>query len=101
MPRELKFDDAKIHGETTEPKKIPNAGDVKKFIERGLKLEEDKDMAVADIKSMYADAKEQGIDPKALKIVITHKKRPMSTERRQEVNEIMEKSGDQPYFAFV
>lgn len=100
MPKELKFDDATIPaGE--EAKKIPNAGDVTKFIDRAMKLEEQASDIKADQKSLYREAADQGIDTKALKIVVRHKKNPMSVELRQEANEISEKSGGQAIFAFV
>lgn len=100
MPKALNFDDAKIPA-ADEPKKIPNAGDVKSFVNRIHKVEETMDQAKADLKSLYTDAKDQGIDPKALKIVVKHKKKPMSVELRQEVNELMTKVGEQHVFAFV
>lgn len=100
MPKELKFDDSRIHDDEA-PKKIPNSGDVKGFISRIHKVEETMDQAKADLKSLYSDAKDQGIDPKALKVVVKHKKHPVSVEHRQEVNELLEKVGDQKMFAFV
>jgi uncharacterized protein (UPF0335 family) len=100
MPKELKFDDAKIHDQDA-PKKIPNSGDVKGFITKIHKVMEDMDTAKSDLKQLYSDAKDQGIDPKALKVVVKHKKSPVSVEHRQEVNELLEKTGDQPMFAFV
>lgn len=99
MPKELKFDDAKIHD--TAPVKIPNSGDIKKYIERALKLEETLDQTKADLKGLYDDADNEGIDRKALKVVVKHKKKPLSSNNRQEVNMLLEKVGDQPMFAFV
>lgn len=100
MVKPLNFDDAKIREEEA-PKKIPNSGDVKSFIARIHKVEETMDQAKADLKSLYSDAKDQGIDPKALKVVVKHKKHPVSIEHRQEVNELLEKVGDQAMFAFA
>lgn len=100
MPKELKFDDAKIRHDEA-PKKIPNSGDIKSFIARIHKVEETMDQGKADLKSLYSDAKDQGIDPKALKVVVRHKKHPTSVEHRQEVNELLEKSGEQKMFAFA
>lgn len=89
----LNFDDAKIKPEQ-EAKKIFNSGDAKAFIERALKLEEQMSQTKADMKGLYDDAHEQGIDRKALKIVVKHKKNPMSQATRAEVNEIMTKVGE-------
>jgi uncharacterized protein (UPF0335 family) len=100
MNKPLKFDDAKIHADEA-PKKIPNSGDVKGFIDRIHKVMETLDEAKADLKALYSDAKDQGIDTRALKVVVVHKKRPMSTEFKQEVNLLLEKSGQQIMFAFV
>lgn len=101
MSKPLNFDDAKIHDEKNEAKKIHNAGDVKGFIDRIHKVEETMDLAKADLKALYSDAKDQGIDPKALKVVVKHRKHPTSVEHRQEVNELLTKAGDQPMFAFA
>lgn len=99
MKKELKFGDAEQSCE--EAKKIANAGDVKSFIDRIHKVEETMDMAKADLKALYGDAKDQGIDPKALKVVVKHRKRPVSFEHRQEVNELLDKVGDLPLFAAI
>ncbi len=99
MNKPLKFDDAKIHEQ--EPVKIANSGDVKKFVERALRLEDQLDQDKADLKGLYDDAHNAGIDRKALKIVVKHKKKAFSVELRQEVNELFEKCGDSPMFAFV
>lgn len=100
MNKPLKFDDAKIHGDPA-PVKIPNSVDVKKFVERALKLEENMDQAKSDLKQLYDDAHNGGVDRKALKIVVKHKKKAFSVELRQEVNELFEKCGDSPMFCFV
>jgi uncharacterized protein (UPF0335 family) len=99
MNKPLKFDDAKIHEQ--EPMKIANAGDVKKFVDKLLRLEEQLDQHKVDMKQAYDDAHEQGIDRKALKIVVKHKKKAVSAELRQEVNDLFEKCGDPLMFAFV
>ena len=100
MVKALNFDDSKVQ-ESEEIRKIPNSGDVKKLLGRGLKLEADKDAANADLKGFYADVKEQGIDPKAMKALVKYKKRPISEEFKQEVNELFEKAGEQLLFAFA
>lgn len=100
IPKSLNFDDAKISPEP-EAKKIPNSGDVKAFINKIHKVMETMDDAKADLKGLYADAKDQGIGPKDLKVVVKHKKHPTSIEHRQGVKELFEKCGDQPFFAFV
>lgn len=100
MNKPLNFDDAK-NVPSEEAKKIPNSGDVKKFIDRAIKLEEDAATIRADQKAMYAEAKDQGIDPKSMKIVVRHKRNPIGSETAEEVNELSIKSGGQKIFAFV
>lgn len=87
------------HTDSNEPHKLANAGDVRKFVDRALKLEEEMDQIKADLKGLYDDAHDQGIDRKDLKIVVKHRKKPMSFERRQGVNELLAKLGDLPLFA--
>jgi uncharacterized protein (UPF0335 family) len=95
----LKFEEREQ--EVNEPRKIPNAGAVKEFVNRAMKLEEQLDQAKADLKGLYDDAHDQGFDRKALKIVIKNRKKPMSFELRQEVNELQTKLGDLPLFAAI
>lgn len=100
MNKTLNFDDAKIREEEA-PKKIPNSGDVKGFISKIHKVMETMDQAKSDLKQLYSDAKDQGIDPKDLKVVVKHKKTPTSIEHRQGVNELLTKTGDPILYAGV
>lgn len=90
-----------VENEDNEPRKIPNAGDVKNFVNRALKLHEALDQAKADLKGLYDDANDQGIDRKALKTVVANRKKPLSFEHKQEVNELLSKIGDLPLFAAI
>jgi uncharacterized protein (UPF0335 family) len=100
MTKPLKFDDGKIKTNDA-PVKIPNTADVKSLIGRIHKVMESMDESKADLKSLYAEADAGGIDTRAIKVVVKHKKRPTSVEHRQEVNMLLEKTGDAPMFAFV
>lgn len=100
MSKALNFDGKKSEPEA-EARKIPNSGDVKKFIASAMDIEEKIDTLKEDLKQVYQDADDQGIPRKELKIVVKHKRKPMPLEARQGVNELFEKAGDQPYFAFV
>lgn len=82
-----------------EARKIPNSGDVKKFVDRAIKLNESLDQTKADLKGVYDDASDQGIDRRALKVVVSHRKKPISEEHRQEVNELQKKIGGTPIYA--
>jgi uncharacterized protein (UPF0335 family) len=99
MTKPLKFDASAPAGE--EAHKIANAGDVKKFIERAQSIEQIISDAKEDLGELYKEAEDAGIDKKALKFVVRHKKSPISVEHRQAVNEVMEKAGEQKFFAFV
>lgn len=100
MIKPLKFDDGK-ETFSEEAVKIPNSADVKKTIDGIMKLEEEMDNIKADIKSAYDTAHKGGIDRKALKFVVKYKKKKPSQEFRQEVNELLEKCGEQMMFSFV
>ena|ERR1700693_3288216 len=96
----LQFDDAAVKEENA-PRRIPNTVEVKGMIDRIMKVMETMDDAKADLKGLYAEADANGIDKKALKIVVNYKKRGISEETRQNVNELLEKAGEQMLFAFA
>lgn len=100
MIKPLKFDDGKDTF-SEEAVKLPNSADVKKTVDGILKLEEELANLKADLKQCYDTAHKGGIDRKALKIVVKHKKKAMSVELRQEINELLTKAGEQIVFAFV
>lgn len=89
------------HVDSNETIKIPNSGDVRKFVDRALKLNEQLDQTKADLKGLYDDASDQGIDRKALKVVVNNRKKPLSFEHKQEVNELLTKLGELPLFAAI
>jgi uncharacterized protein (UPF0335 family) len=100
MTKALKFDDASVAADEA-PRRIPNTAEVKSFIDRITKVMETMDDCKADLKSLYGDAADQGINKKALKIVVQYKKRGISDELKHDVNELLEKSGGQMMFAFT
>ena len=75
---------ALIHVEPNiDPKKVPDAGKLQSFIDRVERLEEEKKEISRDINEVYADAKGQGFDVKAMKHVI--KLRQMMPADRHEL----------------
>jgi len=96
----LNFDDASVSEEQVA-RKIPNTQEVKAFIQKIHKKMEDMDDMKADLKSLYDDAEEQGIDRAALKFVVKFKKKPLSNDKKKAVNELLEKSGEQLLFVFA
>jgi uncharacterized protein (UPF0335 family) len=61
---------------------------LKAFVERIEKLEEEKKAISDDIKDVYAEAKSTGFDTKALRKIISLRKQ--SVEERQEAETILE-----------
>lgn len=59
------------------------AGQLKAFIERIERLEEDKKSIADDIKDVYAEAKGNGFDTKILRKIISLRKQD-AAERREE-----------------
>jgi len=100
MPKPLKFDDASVQAEDA-PRRIPNTAEVKEFLSKIHKKMEEMDDLKSDLKQLYDDAEEQGIDRGALKFVAKLKKKPLSEEKKKMVNELLEKSGEQLLFAFA
>ncbi len=56
---------------------------LKGFVDRIERLEEEKRNLAEDIRSVYGEAKEKNIDPKALRVVI--KRRREDAEKRAEL----------------
>jgi uncharacterized protein (UPF0335 family) len=64
------------------------AGQLKAFIERVERLEEEKRQIADDIKDVYAEAKANGLDPKIMRKIIAARRLDDATRREHE--EIME-----------
>ena len=72
---------------------MPDVGGIagerlKSFVERIERLEEEKKALAADIKEVYAEAKANGFDTKALRTVV--RLRRQDTEERKEQEAILE-----------
>jgi uncharacterized protein (UPF0335 family) len=65
-----------------------SAGQLKAFIKRIEKLEEDKAGVLADIKDVYAEAKSTGFDPKIMRQIIRLRK--MEDQARIEQQELID-----------
>ena len=61
---------------------------LKAFVERIEKLEEEKKATSDDIRDVYAEAKGNGFDPKALRTIVRMRK--MDTDERREQQEVLE-----------
>ncbi len=60
------------------------SGDILKgFVDRIERLEEEKRNLAEDVRSVYGEAKEKGVDPKALRVVI--RRRREDAEKRAEL----------------
>lgn len=60
------------------------AGQLKAFIERIERLEEEKRTIAADIKDVYAEAKGTGFDGKILRKIVSLRRQDASERREQE-----------------
>lgn len=74
--------------EIEEPVTNFSAGQLKAFIKRIEKLEEDKVALLADIREVYAEAKGTGFDPKIMRQVIRLRK--MEDQARVEQQELLD-----------
>jgi uncharacterized protein (UPF0335 family) len=63
-------------------------GQLKAIVERIERLEEDKANIASDIKDVYAEAKGNGFDPKALRVVIRDRKQ--DAKKRAELQAIVD-----------
>jgi uncharacterized protein (UPF0335 family) len=65
-----------------------SAGQLKNFVKRIEKLEEDKAAVSADISEVYSEAKNMGFDAKIIRQVLRLKK--MEEQQRREQQELLE-----------
>jgi len=68
---------------TAETAQTVAAGQLRAFIERIERLEEEKQTIADDIKDVYAEAKGTGFDVKALRAIVRLRKKDQ-TERQEE-----------------
>jgi len=79
--------------------KIASNVDVKKFTARLLKLSGDMDNLRGDRNCVYDEARNAGVDVKALKETVKHLKKPIATDTRALVNIYLEKNGQLALFS--
>jgi uncharacterized protein (UPF0335 family) len=63
-------------------------GQLKAIVERIEKLEEEKKASSDDIRDVYAEAKGNGFDPKALRSIVRMRK--MDSDERREQQEVLD-----------
>jgi len=74
---------------------------LRSFVERIIRLEDDADALKEDKKAVYAEAKGMGFDPRALRLVVKLKRDDSDTrEFRYNVNFYLEGLGETPLFAY-
>lgn len=76
------------NSDVTETSQTVAAGQLRSFIERIERLEEEKQSYADDIKDVYAEAKGTGFDTKAIRTII--KLRKKDAAERQEEEAIMD-----------
>lgn len=69
---------------TSESAQTVAAGQLRAFIERIERLEEEKQTIADDIKEVYAEAKGNGYDVKVLRKVIALRKRDLDERKEEE-----------------
>lgn len=74
--------------ETTDISQTVSAGQLRAFVERIERLEEDKQAIADDIKDVFAEAKGTGFDTKALRTIIRERKK--DAHERQEEEAILD-----------
>lgn len=86
FPRNSDSDD--MADEITETSQTVAAGQLRAFIERIERLEEEKKTVADDIKDVYAEAKGAGFDTKAIRTIIAERKKDQA--ERQEFESILD-----------
>lgn len=85
--------------ETDEAIKIASNVDVKKHVDRIMKLQSEMDDIRADIKGEYDAASNAGIDRKALKLTIKEKTKPVPDDVKMLTNSYLKKLGQLSLFS--
>jgi uncharacterized protein (UPF0335 family) len=86
--RPSQFDEDNMADDITESSQTVAAGQLRAFIERIERLEEDKKTVSEDIKEVYAEMKGTGFDTKAVRTIIRLRKKDQA--ERQEEETILE-----------
>jgi uncharacterized protein (UPF0335 family) len=68
----------------TEPSETVSAGQLRAFIERIERLEEEKQTIADDIKEIYAEMKGSGFDTKAVRTIIRLRKKDQAERQEEE-----------------
>jgi len=68
----------------TEPSETVSAGQLRAFIERIERLEEEKQTIADDIKEIYAEMKGSGFDTKAVRTIIRLRKKDQAARQEEE-----------------
>lgn len=79
------------------PRILSNA-DVKKFSDRIISIENEKDTLLEDLKSIYEEADNVGIDKKALRVAIKISRKENDKSHQKQVNTYLEIMGQLPLF---
>ncbi|EKF18707.1 MULTISPECIES: DUF2312 domain-containing protein [Nitratireductor] len=69
---------------TTETSETVAAGQLRAFIERVERLEEDKKTIAEDIKEVYAEMKGNGFDTKAVRTLVRLRKKDQAERQEEE-----------------
>lgn len=83
----MKMDEPSI-GHNSEPAAKYAADQIRSIIERVERLEEEKSGIASDIRDIYAEAKGNGFDTKALRTIVRMRK--MDANERQEQEALLE-----------
>jgi uncharacterized protein (UPF0335 family) len=70
--------------EVSESSQTVAAGQLRAFIERIERLEEEKKTITEDIKEVYAEAKGTGFDTKAVRVIIRLRKKDQAERQEEE-----------------
>jgi uncharacterized protein (UPF0335 family) len=80
------------------PRKLFNVAKVSKFANRIIALENEKETIAEDMKAVYEEAAEEGIDKKAMKVALKEKRKQIEKSHKLKVNSYLEALGNPPLF---
>jgi len=93
--------DNKHKSQNREPRDSNATAQLRSYIERIIRLEEQKKDIGADIAEIYTEAAGNGFGKNALKLVVKQKLKPADVAVLAEANFYLESIGDLPLFAYA
>jgi uncharacterized protein (UPF0335 family) len=83
----------------TKPATVGDNSAVKSYIDRATNIMTEQETLAEDLKELWQEAKDNGLDTKALKAAVKELRKPIDDDFKQKVNYYIEATGQVRLFA--